>query len=126
MNDGKDSNLVQSAGVVRWIARVLSAVILGFWGFFIVGHLVGDQGEATRPLNTNDYIGLAAMAASLAGLALAWKWEFAGGAITLVAVLIGAAVNWRVLLFPGTLIPLAAVLFLACWWMSRSPHEPRI
>jgi len=28
---------------VRWGARILSAWILLFWGFFIVAHLVGDE-----------------------------------------------------------------------------------
>jgi hypothetical protein len=63
------------------------------------------------------------MAASLVGLVVAWKWEFAGAVLTFVAVLIGAVVNWRVLIFPGTLIPLTAGLFLLSWWMSRENHS---
>ena len=105
---------------VRWGARILSALILLFWGLFIVASIVGNEAHSSRPLATNDYISLVTMAISLVGLGVAWKWEFIGAAMTLVAVLIGAFANWRTLVFPFALIPLAASLFLMCWWMSRA------
>ncbi len=104
---------------VRRSARIISALILLFWSFFIVAHLVGEEGRSSRPLMTSDYVSLTAMVISLAGLAVAWKWENIGAAITLGAVLVGAILNWRSLVFPGSLTPLAAFLFLICWWMSR-------
>lgn len=107
------------AWLVRWAARALSVLILLFWGFFLVAHVTGEAGRASRPLGAGDYAGLAALGASLAGLALAWRREAAGAALTLAAVSVGALVNWRVLLFPGTLIPLAAALYLWSWWASR-------
>jgi hypothetical protein len=94
---------------------VLSGLILLFWGSFLIAHLVGDEGRAPRALTWNDYLGLSALTAALAGLALAWKWERAGAAVTLAAVAVCAAFNWRVLLFPGTLIPATAVLYLLSW-----------
>ena len=42
---------------------------------------------------------------------LAWKWERMGAAIALVAIVICAVVNWKVLIFPGTLIPITALLY---------------
>jgi len=60
------------------------------------------------------------MVISLAGLGVAWKWELLGGAMTLGAVLIGAVVNWRAFVSLTALIPLAAILFLLSWWMSRT------
>ncbi|MGE0126639.1 MAG: hypothetical protein AB7U82_00940 [Blastocatellales bacterium] len=105
---------------VRWSARILSALILLFWGFFIVASIVGDEARSSRPLVTSDYIVLATTTISLAGLAAAWKWELIGAVITLVATLIAATVNWRVLAFPPVLIPFAASLFLFCWWMNRT------
>jgi hypothetical protein len=36
--------------VVRGIARILSAVILLFWSFIIIAHLVGDEGRFSRSL----------------------------------------------------------------------------
>ena len=109
--------------VVRRGARILSALILLFWSFFIVAHLVGDEGRSSRPLMTRDYISLTTMVISLAGLGVAWKWELIGAALTLGAVLVGAVANWRTLVFPGALTPLAASLFLLCWCMSRTRME---
>ena len=119
-----EANVVPvAATVVRWSARLLSVVILLFWGFLLVAHLFGEAGRASRPLTSADYILLAVMILSLVGLLLSWKWEFNGAVMTLVAVLIGAIVNWRVLIFPGTLIPVAAVLFVASWWLARATRR---
>lgn len=106
--------------VVLWGARSLSVLIILFWGYFILGHLLGGAGSPSRPLTTSDYLGITAMVVSLVGLAASWKWELAGSLVTLGAVLIGAVVNWRVLIFPGTLIPITALLFLLVWWMNRA------
>lgn len=108
------------ATVVRWVARILSAAIILFWGYFIVADLMGgDAGHGSRALNGSDYLLLTMMVTWLVGLAIAWKWELAGGAITLAALAIAATVNWRVLVFPGTLVAVAAGLFLVGWWMTR-------
>jgi len=113
-----------SATTFRWSARLLSLVILAFWGFFLVASLFGDAARGSRPLVTGDFVILAALVTSLAGLAAAWKWELAGAAITLAAVALCAAVNWRLLMFPGTLIPITACLFLAAVVARKSPSTP--
>jgi len=103
--------------LVRWSARALSGLIVLFYGFFLVAHLFGEQGQPSRALVSSDYIILATLIASLVGLMLAWKWELIGAAVTLIAILICAAVNWKVLMFPGTLIPLTALLYLFSFWL---------
>lgn len=105
-----------TATALRWGARALSVLILLFWGFFLIAHLAGGGGRASRPLARGDYLMLSALTASLAGLALAWKWERAGAAVALAAVGVCAAANWRVLIFPGALIPFAAALHLLSGW----------
>jgi uncharacterized membrane protein (GlpM family) len=119
MNALPNCSLPTTAKVVRWIARILGALILLFWGFFIVANLFGGSEEAPQPLNTSDYVGIITMGAWLAGLAVAWKWEFIGGMMTLIAFAIAAVNNWRVLSFPILLVPITAVLFLLSWWMHR-------
>jgi hypothetical protein len=109
-----------AATVIRWGARILSVLILMFWGYFIVAHIFGDAGRPSRPLVWQDHATLTALIASLAGLAVAWKWELAGGAMTLLAVLVGAFVNPGVLAGPYTLIPITAVMHLSSWWMSSA------
>ncbi len=109
-----------AATLARWGARLLSGLLLLCWGFFLLAHLAGDGGRASRPLGWQDYLVLTALAVSLAGLALAWKWELTGAAVALAAAGVGVAVNWRVLLSPGLLIPQAAVLFLSAWWTGST------
>ena len=64
--------------LLRWTARVLGALIVLFWGWFLLADLFGDQGT-TRPLVPGDYGILATLLLSLAGLVVAWKRELAGG-----------------------------------------------
>lgn len=104
--------------MARWSARVLSGLIVLFYGFFLVAHLVGDQGGPSRPLVWNDYVILVTLVLSLVGLLVAWRWELAGAAITLIGIAVCAAVNWRVLVFPGALIPVAALLYLLSWRLN--------
>jgi hypothetical protein len=120
--DDSMNNATLPATVARWGARILSGMILLFWGFFLIAHLIGDEGSPSRPLNWSDYTIVSALLLSLVGLALAWKWELAGAALTLAAVLVCAAVNWKIVAFPGTLIPVTAVLFVASWWLRRGPR----
>lgn len=113
---------------LRWSGRILSSLIVLFVGFFLIAHLIGDQGRSSRALVWNDYVILATIVVSLVGLLLAWKWQFAGAAITLIAFIICAAINWMVLISPVVLIPITAVIYLLSWWMSRStelPHTAR-
>ena len=98
---------------MRWGARAMSALIVLFFGFFLIAHSIGDQGSPSRPLVWNDYFILTSIVISLAGLLLAWKWELAGAVITLIAIAVCAAMNWNVLVSPGAIIPLTAVLFLS-------------
>lgn len=115
--------MMSSMSLVRWTARILSSLIVLFYGFFLVAHLIGDEGGPSRPLVWNDYVILATLVVSLVGLVLAWKWEFAGAAITLIAIGICAVVNWKVLVFPGALIPFSAVLYLLSWWLRRASES---
>lgn len=112
-----------SMTVVRWSARVTSGLVVLFFGFFLVAHVFGDQGSASRALTWSDYVILATLVVSLAGLLFAWKWEFAGGVIALIAITVCAVVNWRVLVFPGALIPISAVLYLITWWIRHASRN---
>ncbi|MBS1790239.1 MAG: hypothetical protein JST85_21115 [Acidobacteria bacterium] len=113
-----------SANILRWSARLLSGMIVLFWGFFLLANLFGTAERSTRPLIWADYVMLAGIIIAVAGLATAWKWELLGASITLIAFGIVAAINWRVVIFPGTLIPSTALLFLASWWIHRVPRNP--
>lgn len=104
---------------VRGIARTLTVLILGVWGLFMIAHIFGDAGSPSRPLVAGDYAILSLLVASLFGLGIALKWERAGAILTLAAIAACAALNWRVLMFPSTLIPITAMLFLAASLSSQ-------
>jgi hypothetical protein len=109
---------------VRWIARILSALIILFWGYMILGHLIGTEAQSSRPLVASDTAQVAMMLLWLGGLAVAWRWELVGAILALMGALIGALLN------PNTVslcvVPaVPALLFLFCWWRSRvSRHTP--
>jgi hypothetical protein len=113
--------------VARRGARILSVIILLFWGVFLTAHLLGDAGDPARTLTSSDYIVLGTLITSLLGLALAWRWQIAGATTSLLAISVCAAVNWKVVVFPGVLIPTDAVLFLSSWALgqARSGSERR-
>jgi hypothetical protein len=108
-----------TAAVPRWTARVLSLLILGFWGFFIVAHIFGNAEPAPRPLGVVDYLGFLCMGMWLGGLVIAWKSELLGGLVALAGIGTFAFFNPRVLSFPGTLVPIDAILFLVSAWLHR-------
>lgn len=108
-----------STAVTKWTARLLSGAILLFWGSFLVAQLMGTEAIASRPLVYSDYLLLITVVVAIGGLALAWKWELAGASTTLIAITLCAGINLKVLVFPGTLIPITGALFLLAWWLRR-------
>jgi hypothetical protein len=113
---------------VRWFTRILSLLIVLFWGIFIVGSFLDSirGGHPSGPLSMHDRMGLTLMFVWLLGLALAWRWELAGAALTLAAVLIHAfLINPRVVEGLGILPPITALLFVLCWWVGRQSRQDK-
>ena len=78
---------------LRWSARVISILVLVFWGIFIIAHLFGDAEDGGNPLTTRDFVLFVLMGGWLLGLALGWKWELLGGSITVACFLAAIAVG---------------------------------
>ena len=71
---------LRRAAVSRWVARILGTalfVLFAKQGWFEIQHLFGRQGFP-------DHVFSAGLVAMLAGVALAWFLEGAGGAVILV------------------------------------------
>lgn len=113
-----------TARAFRWTARGFSLLILLFWGGFIVAHLLGDAGRPARPLGVHDAAQIALMLLGLGGLALAWRHEPSGAAITLAATAGAVLLNPRAVTGLGALPLVAALLFLLAWHLSR-PYTRR-
>lgn len=104
---------------VRWLARILTVLILLFWGYFILAHLFASEAQSLRALSLKDGLQFWMIVLWLAGLALAWRWELIGAAVALAAILIATLINPHVL--PIYIPPaVTATLFLFCWWMTRA------
>ena len=112
------------ATVSRWIGRVVTIIVLLFWGFFIFGHIFGDDGSGDKPLTTHDYLGFVLMGGWLLGLALAWKWELVGALVALVSYVVFLFAWNAEIVSPFLLIPVGAVAYLLAWYTSRQQEQP--
>jgi hypothetical protein len=105
---------------IRWTARILSALFIGVFLPFFIGETFFQGPQAHRPPMTgNAILQLSIMGVCLLALSLAWRWELLGGTAALTAYIVLAFVNSEVLILPLFLVPLTALLFIACWWVGR-------
>jgi hypothetical protein len=109
---------------LRIIARVMSALIVGFALAMFIGEGMQSAKRGTgEPMTMNAMIGLTLAGIGLLGLALAWKWEMAGGIICVVAFIVLFIVNIDALLLPMLLFPANGLLFIAAAYWSKEPKE---
>ncbi len=126
MNESLEQRTCVVGNIVWWVSRIISALVILTMGGFTVAYFIGGTEHVSRELTASDHVGLAAFVVSLVGLLVAWKWDAFGAAITLIAVLVGVAVNMNVLMFPLVLIPICACLFLLNAWIRRTSTSSRI
>lgn len=116
---------------IRWIARIWSIVIIGITLVMIIAHAVMPEPNATDYPPIENLLPLA-MCLSVLGLGLAWRWEGLGGAISVGFFLANLGLYWaiRQKFFPlralAVLSPvlITGMLFLVCWWRTRSRSSP--
>jgi hypothetical protein len=71
---------------------------------------------------TNDFLfvlQIALFAIGLLGLVLAWKWEFIGGIISLLAFIMIFIINADAMVLPMFICPANAILFIAIAYKSK-------
>ncbi|MCL4512334.1 MAG: hypothetical protein M1470_14935 [Bacteroidetes bacterium] len=121
--DSSQSSSHSKVKVVRWIARVLSGLLILTFSFFFLGEEVFRDSPRKEPLSANGIEQLVLMAVVLISYGFAWKKELLGGSIALLGFIGISIINPRVLSGPIMyLFPLTAILFLLCWWWSKSPR----
>ncbi len=108
----------RSAKTVRWIARIWGLIVFAF----AVIRVVTPDPYATEPVSATDGFLLSLWGVAILGLLVAWKWELAGGIITIATMffrelawvilkggwLVNFLIIWAVLVPP-------AILFLVAW-----------
>jgi hypothetical protein len=97
--------------VVRWAARVTAVLVAAVFLAFVVGEPAGSL----RVLHPREWVGMVLLFGAVAGMLLAWKWEFPAALISLFALGAFAAVvhmqNHLVLAILAT----PNILFLVDW-----------
>ena len=103
--------------LVRWVTHILSALILFFFAVMIGGELVQGQ---TPHLKPQEILILAAMAAQLIGLLVAFRKETPGGLMVLAGFLLQAVLVPKSTLNPYyAVLPFTGLLRLSCAWLER-------
>jgi len=103
--------------VIRWIARVLAALMAAFMAFMFVGNAATDGVGPLFKMNVRETLMMAAFAAVFVGLILGWKREKQGGWLVVVGMALFYLFDFA---FSGTfprgpffaLIALPGILFL--------------
>jgi hypothetical protein len=123
-------NLLTAA---RWAGRILSALLLGLMIFIAVGHIGGHGtccqmgghiASPSQPDRLRETLLGCALFTTLAGLAVAWKWEGWGsllilGGLTGFTVVNGSRTFTCSLFSPFNGFLFAGLLFLFCWCRKR-------
>jgi hypothetical protein len=115
---------------IRRIARIWSIIIIGLGVLMFIAEIIAAFTTESEPYPFYENIIPFTMFTAVVGLAVAWKWEGVGGAITIISVL----ANLGVYLLTGRtavgavmviLIPLMipGILFLVYWSQSRQGLE---
>jgi len=102
-------------------------VIIGFTLVMVIGHAVTPDPYATDYPPIENLLPLV-MCLSVLGLGLAWRWEGLGGAISVAFFLANLGLYWAIRgkFFPLRGLPILSpvlitgILFLVCWWRTRS------
>jgi hypothetical protein len=107
----------QSLTILRWIARLIALALFLFWGLFFLEHIsewfIQPYPQVPPP---KVWVGHALHFLILAGLLIGFRWELAGGLLTIIASFLFFADKAPLFILP-TIVP--AILYLFCWHKDR-------
>ncbi len=105
--------------VLRWTARILSALILAF-------HALSFLGDRLPPnLPTHDVVNLILWGLVMLGLIIAWKWEGIGGVVIILVSVMQNVIDPVLLsMWAFWIAPFTGVLFLIYSVKRRRKAEP--
>ena len=109
------------AAVCRWTARVVGALLVFL--VIVIGIGEGLPNPLTQPLSVQ--IGFLALALILTGILAGWRWELAGGIISLASwfLFVGSVVGAKRLNVFISLLALPGICYLISAWLRR--HSKR-
>lgn len=112
--------------LIRRAARIWSIIIIGLGILIFIMEIVESFTTKLEPYPFYENLIPFTLFTAVVGLAVSWKWEGLGGAITIISVLVNlgvylltgrTAVGAVILILTPILIP--GILFLVCWLRSR-------
>ena len=105
--------------ILRWIARIFSAVLVGFFLLIFISETIGSiQAGNSTNISGFDILKLTLKGIMLAGLIAAWIWELYGSILAFLAYLAMAMINPAVINPLMLLFPVNAILFMITWWLK--------
>ena len=120
-------NSAKTPNILRIFARVMSAIMVAFALIMFIGEAMESAKRGTsEPLTTEAMIGLTLAGIGLLGLALAWKWEMAGGIICVVAFIVLFILNADASLWPMFIFPADGILFIVAAYLSKGENKNRV
>ena len=104
------------AKIVLWLARISSLLMT----LLVLAFVIGEGLPNPADLILADKLGFAMLFLMLAGILASWKWEAAGGLLTIAGYLFFGILNNRAFM-PGlfTVFPIIGLLFIFHWRLSR-------
>ena len=112
---------LKSIKILRLIAKIISAIIIVFALIMFIGEAFEGRGKTTNtPMTFYSIIQLVFFGIGLLGLVIAWKWDFLGGIISLLAFTTIFIINPHALLWPMLIFPAISILFIIVAYLSKA------
>jgi hypothetical protein len=104
---------------IRWLARLLAVFIIGV----VLLIFIGERGPNPLKLSTLEAVQMVFFITTCIGMAVGWRWEFIGGIVATVGIVLFYATELAVTgRFPHGLFPLMlfpGMLFLVSGLLRR-------
>jgi hypothetical protein len=112
---------------MRWIALIISSLAAAFWLLILIDILLCDLVVGCVSVTWDMALLLFLVVASIASVAIAWRWESIGGpvlifwglAFTAIAYVTSRPHQAFSMLVTGVPFLIAGLLFMARWWSQR-------
>ncbi len=102
--------------IVRWAARGTAFLVAAVFLVFVAGEPTGSL----RVIQPREWVGMVLLFGAVAGMLLAWKWEFPAALLSLFALGAFAAVVHMQRYDVLVIVAVPNILFLLDWKLRRS------
>jgi len=114
-----ENKSLRTIKILRWIARILSVIIVAFFLFMFIGETFGSVNSGnSKPISGFEIFQLTLMGLGLLSLFAAWIWELYGGILAFLAFVVIIIIHPTTIASPLIIYPANAVLFMIVWWMK--------